>query len=151
MWVLRLSIFDGVYSKTQILLGTLRTKNQPHKETLPNRRRHGKIAWKRSWNSRITSEAVSTSREWRSQMTPKPATTSGWRRHLLSSSCWPRDHLHVPKAETFPIPLKNIDVTRSTHTNLHVMQEKRTINDYWNVDGDRTMSDSWTGFTKFTW
>ena len=39
---------------------------------------------------------------------------------------------------------KNIDVTRSTHTNLDVMRETR-INDYW-----RTLSDSRTGFTKFT-
>ena len=34
-------------------------------------------------------------------------------------------------------------------TNLDVMQEKR-VHDYWNVDGDRTLSDSWTRFTKFT-
>ena len=39
----------------------------------------------------------------------------------------------MPKEETFPIPLKYIDVTRSTHTDLDVMQEKR-IDDYWNVD-----------------
>ena len=50
----------------------------------------------------------------------------------------PGDRLHVPKEESFPIPLKYVDVTRSTHTNLDVMQEKR-INDYWNVDGDRTL------------
>ena len=61
----------------------------------------------------------------------------------------PRIHLHVPKEESFSIPLKYIEVTRSTHTNLDVMQEKR-INDYWEVDGDRTLSDSWKGFTKFT-
>ena len=30
-----------------------------------------------------------------------------------------------------------------------VMQEKR-INDYWNVEGDRILCDSWTGFTQFT-
>ena len=29
------------------------------------------------------------------------------------------------------------------------MQDKR-ISDCWNVDGDRTLSDSWTEFTKFT-
>ena len=42
-----------------------------------------------------------------------------------------------------------MDVTRTTHTNLDVLLEKR-IDDYWNVDGGRTLSDSWTGFTKFT-
>ena len=29
------------------------------------------------------------------------------------------------------------------------MQEKR-IDDFWNVDENRSLSDSWTGFTKFT-
>ena len=26
----------------------------------------------------------------------------------------------------------------------------RNIDDYWNVDGDRELSDTWTGFTRFT-
>ena len=45
--------------------------------------------------------------------------------------------------------LKYIDVTRTTHTNLDVKQEKR-IDDYWNIDGSRDLSDPWTGFTQFT-
>ena len=49
----------------------------------------------------------------------------------------------------FPIPLKYIDVTRTTHTNLDVKQEKR-IDDYWNIDGSRDLSHPWTGFTQFT-
>ena len=63
----------------------------------------------------------------------------------------PRVQLYVPKAkaETFPFPLKYIDVTRSTQTNLDVMQAKR-IDDHWNVDENRSLSDSRTGFTKFT-
>ena len=36
----------------------------------------------------------------------------------------PRVQLYVPKDETFPIPLKYIDVTRATYTNLDVLQEK---------------------------
>ena len=56
---------------------------------------------------------------------------------------------YVPKEETFPFPLKFIDVKRSTCADLDVGQEKR-IDDYWNVDEDRRLSDSWTGFTKFT-
>ena len=55
----------------------------------------------------------------------------------------------MPKEESFPIPLKCIDVTRTEHTTLDVLQEKR-INDYWNVDVDRTLSDSWRGFAKST-
>ena len=61
----------------------------------------------------------------------------------------PRVKLYSPREESFPIPLKYIDVSRTTHTNLDVKQEKR-IDDYWNIDGSRGLSDSWTGFTQFT-
>ena len=61
----------------------------------------------------------------------------------------PRVKLYSPREESFPIPLKYIDVSRTTHTNLDVMQESR-IDDYWNIDGSRDLSDSWTGFTQFT-
>ena len=60
----------------------------------------------------------------------------------------PRVELYS-REESFPIPLKYIDVTRTTHTNLDVKQEKR-IDDYWNIDGSRDLSDPWTGFTQFT-
>ena len=60
----------------------------------------------------------------------------------------PRIQLHVPKEETFLIPLKYIDGTRRTYTDLDVMQEKR-VNYYWNVDSNRILSDSWKGLTKF--
>ena len=61
----------------------------------------------------------------------------------------PRVKLYSPREESFPIPLKYIDVSRTTLTNLDVMQENR-IDDYWNIDGSRDLSDSWTGFTQFT-
>ena len=44
----------------------------------------------------------------------------------------PRVKLYSPREESFPIPLKYIDVSRTTHTNLDVKQEKR-IDDYWNI------------------
>ena len=53
----------------------------------------------------------------------------------------PRVKLYSPREESFPIPLKYIDVTRTTHTNL---------DDFWNIDGSRDLSDPWTGFTQFT-
>ena len=56
--------------------------------------------------------------------------------------------LYSPREESFPIPLKYIDVSRTTHTNLDVKQERR-IDDYWNIDGSRDLFDSWTGFTQF--
>ena len=65
-----------------------------------------------------------------------------YRRHVE-----PRVKLYSPREESFPFPLKYIDVTRTTHTNLDVKQEKR-IDDYWNIDGSRDLSDPWTGFTQ---
>ena len=61
----------------------------------------------------------------------------------------PRVKLYSPREESFPIALKYIDVSRTTHTNLDVKQEKR-IDDYWNIGGFRDLSDPWTGFTQFT-
>ena len=54
----------------------------------------------------------------------------------------PRVQLYVPKEETFPIPLKCSGVTRSSRTDLDVWQEKR-IDDNWNVDLNRSLSDLW--------
>ena len=50
---------------------------------------------------------------------------------------------YSPREESFPIPLKYIDVSRTTHTNLDVKQEKR-IDDYWIIG----VSDPWTGFHR---
>ena len=61
----------------------------------------------------------------------------------------PRVKLHSAREESFPIPLNYIDVSRTTHTNLDDDQESR-IDDYWNIDGSRDLSYSWTGFTQFT-
>ena len=61
----------------------------------------------------------------------------------------PRVKLYSAREESFPIPLKYIDVSRITYTNLDVKQEKR-IDDYWNADGPRDLPDPWTGFTQFT-
>ena len=61
----------------------------------------------------------------------------------------PRVKLYSPREESFSIPLKYIDVTRTSQTNLDVKLEKR-IDDYWNIDGSRNLSDPWTGFTQFT-
>ena len=61
----------------------------------------------------------------------------------------PESNFYSPREESFPISFKYIDVTRTTHANLDVKQEKR-IDDYWNIDGSRDLSDPWTGFTQFT-
>ena len=61
----------------------------------------------------------------------------------------PRDKLCSPREESCSIPLKYIDVSITTHTNLDVTQERR-IDDHWNIDGSRDLSDSWTSFIQFT-
>ena len=45
----------------------------------------------------------------------------------------PRVKLYSPREESFLVPLKYINVSRTTRTNKDVMQEKR-IDDYWNID-----------------
>ena len=59
-----------------------------------------------------------------------------------------RVKLCSPRVESFPFPLKYIDVSRTTHTNLDVKQEKR-LDNYWYIDWSRDLSDPWTGFTQF--
>ena len=46
----------------------------------------------------------------------------------------PRVKLYSPREESFHFPLKYIDVSRTTITNLDVMQERR-IDDSCNIDG----------------
>ena len=66
-----------------------------------------------------------------------------YRHHVV-----PGVKLYVPKEESFPIPLKFIGDTRTTHTSQDVLLEKH-IDDYWNVDGEKELSDAWTSFTRF--
>ena len=68
---------------------------------------------------------------------------------ILCHHVEPRVKLYSPREESFPIPLKYIEVSRTTCTNLDVKQEKR-IDNYWNVDWSRDLSDPWTGFPQFT-
>ena len=58
-----------------------------------------------------------------------------------------RVKLYMPKEESFPFPLKYVDVTRTTHTSLGILLEKH-IDDCWNFD-EEELSDAWTGFTRF--
>ena len=59
----------------------------------------------------------------------------------------PRTTLYVPK-EGFPKPLNYIDVQRQTKTSIDVFNEA-TIDDYRNVDGDKSLSDPWICVTRF--
>ena len=68
---------------------------------------------------------------------------------IYSHHVEPMVKLYSPREESLPIPLKYFDASTTTHMNLDVKQQKR-IDDYWNVDGSRDLSDPWTGFTQFT-
>ena len=61
----------------------------------------------------------------------------------------PRVKLYVPREESFPITIRCIHVARTTSTTLDVMLGRR-IEDHWNIEGDRDLSDLWTGFTRLT-
>ena len=61
----------------------------------------------------------------------------------------PRVERYVPREESFPMPLRYIDVSRRTHTTWDVLQEGR-MDDYWNHAGDRNLSEPWTGFSQLT-
>ena len=85
------------------------------------------------------------------RVTVKHETTSGrfqetiiYRHHIE-----PRVKLHVPREVSFPIPLRYIAVTRAASTTFNVMIERR-IDDYWNIERNRDLSDAWTCFARFT-
>ena len=76
--------------------------------------------------------------------------TSGLLREIFISRhhVEPRVKLYVLREESFPVPLKYIDVTRRTYTSLEAKPQKH-IDAFWNVDGEQELSDAWTGFTRF--
>ena len=133
----------------------------------PIRRWNSKIVRKRLRIPSTHSKAGTTCKEWKCQwrnsrrigesQTAEPKDDAQARGDFWSIEgdfiyrhhTKPRVQLYVPKEETFLILLKFIDVTRSTHADLDVRQEKK-IDDYWNVDSCKHLPDSWRGFTKFT-
>ena len=66
-----------------------------------------------------------------------------YRRHVE-----PKVKLCSPREESFPIPLRYIEVSRTTQNEFGCSCLRRRIDDYWNIDGSRDLSDSWTGFTQ---
>ena len=80
-------------------------------------------------------------------MTLKPVSTSG--RSNVTSSVVSTMNLEFNfmcrKKKHSPFHCN----TRSTYNDLDVVQEKR-VDDNWNVDSNRSLSDSWKGLTKFT-
>ena len=134
---------------------------------IPDRRWKSKTIWRRSGSQIIHLDPGSPRPRRRtrksSRKTRRVSTTrliGGWRwskndfesisgNYTYRHHVEPRVKLYVPRQESFPIPLRYIDVTRATSTTLDVMLESR-IDDYWNFEGDRDLSDTWTDFTRFT-
>ena len=145
-------------------------KNGEH-FSISYRRWHSKIIWKTPWNPKTHCNAEPTCKKRRSEelcgdiqgSSAKSQPTDETKADAEArNNFWSIEgttiivimfHLEFSstcrKKKQFPNPLKYIDVTRTTYTNLDVLQEKR-IYDYWNVDANRSLSDSWKGFTKFT-
>ena len=55
----------------------------------------------------------------------------------------PRVKFCTPREESFPILLKYRDVSRATHATFDALQES-LVEDDWNIDGSRDLSDSLT-------
>ena len=58
----------------------------------------------------------------------------------------PRSTQFVPTDPESPIPTKYLDVIRTTYTDIGTPAENR-IQDYWNMQGERVLSDTWVGKT----
>ena len=62
----------------------------------------------------------------------------------------PRTTLYVPTDEDCPIPVKYLDVMRTTHTDVETPQSEVRIEDHWTEpDAQRALSSDWTGKTCF--
>ena len=157
-----------IYSKKKTQCKGSNISQTKWKIHFSSRRWTNKICWRRSGtenthldtgtpNSRRKSKRFS----WRIRRVSTSTTsrlTSGcrWsdkcllvhvRKIYIPPSRWTQSQTLL--AERIPIPLKYIHVSKTTHTNLDVMQESRK-DDHWNIDGSTDLSDSWTGFTQFT-
>ena len=111
----------------------------------PNSRRRSK---RFSWRIRRVSSSTT------SRLTSGCRWSDKWflvhiRKLHTPPSRWTQSQTLLVERRIIPYSTEIHDVSRTTRTNLDVMQESR-IDDNWNIDGSRDLSDSWTGFTQFT-
>ena len=85
------------------------------------------------------------------RVTVKHKTTSGRFQAILFSSITlnPESNSSCREKHHSLILLKYIDVTQ-VYNYIFGCNAGENIVDYWNVDGGRELSDTWTGFTRFT-
>ena len=68
---------------------------------------------------------------------------------LSSSRCTKSQTVHAERRNiSYSNEVHRRYQNNNTHTSLDVFLEKQ-IEDYWNVDGEKELSDAWTGFTRF--
>ena len=67
---------------------------------------------------------------------------------LSSSRCTKSQIVHAERRNISYSNEVHRRYQNNTHTSLDVFLEKQ-IEDYWNVDGEKELSDAWTGFTRF--
>ena len=90
-------------------------------------------------------EFISLTVRIRNSKKPSRMLSRNWK-HRWLLLCLARQARKVSMARPVAEPMssdQNLRVLYRNRTNLDVMQEKR-INDYWNIDGSRDLSDYWT-------
>ena len=120
-----------------------------------NRRWTNQTSWRRSRPENIHFDTTSTksrrkSRWFSWRIRRVSSTTSRFVSGCRWSDKWLLVHvrkLHIPPSRWTQSQI--LLAESLIHTNLDVNQERR-IDDYWNIDGSRDLSDSWIGFTQFT-
>ena len=69
--------------------------------------------------------------------------------YLMRQHKQPRETLYLPTEAESPIPLRFLNILRTTETDLEHIYEAK-IEDYWTEDGAPSLSSPWTGKTMFT-
>lgn len=67
---------------------------------------------------------------------------------LIRHHVTPRKHFFVPNPNNCPLPLKYLDITRRTETNLDLKAEQN-IYDFWTTGDKWPLSDWWEGKNRF--
>ena len=142
---------ENIFFQSQMdesnFLEEIRTSEHPQlgTGTSNSRRKSSWISWRIKRVSSTTSRLVSGCR-WSDKRLSGPCQEASF--SAITSN--PRVKFYSPREESFPIPLKNIDVSRNYSYEFGCQARAMHRWFFWNIDGWRDLSDSWTGFTQFT-
>ena len=130
---------------------------------IPSRRWNGKTLWRRSGSENIHLNPGSSRTRRRTKkifkenqahflLHPHIKMAQHWmmrKLNMISGALQEISFIAITWNPESNCTCRFVDVTRNTHTSIDVMLEKH-LDAYWNVDGDRELSDTWTGVTRFT-